>query len=111
MSETAIKRQLLEDGFPVLLAEVEPKANYMKARILWVQTWVPDDEGTWIPDETELLIDGSLKWDGCANLQLGEEGGHLLHFCGRAHARIVDRAIGFLYDLGAELIPGWQGEG
>lgn len=98
------------DGTPALLAEftVAEHGVSLTAEISEVVSW--DMEGT--PREAEVLLQGYLKWDGCADFDLGEIGveAYRLHTCGRRGAKIVGQAVEFFYDLGLEHLKGWQGE-
>jgi len=50
------------------------------------------ETGESIPDK-ERYIEGSIKWDGCANLLFAE--GNYLHLCGifsaKSHSGLIDR--------------------
>ena len=65
-------------------------------------------------DEAHYEMIGTIKWDGCANLTVGEclsdEAQGFLHFCGRDDAHRITRMIDAIYDLAAEHIPHWDGE-
>ena len=58
------------------------------------------------PDE--LMLSGSIKWDGCANVFLGDcaKGDHhvLSHFCERARIENFGKALPLCYDLAKELL-------
>ena len=110
MSEETITRQLVDEkGYPVLVAEIVPGKNSLEAKIHEVEAWNVEEGEPPSVYEKELLLSGCLKWDGCADLDIGEGDSYQLHFCGRANARIVGRALDWLYDLGEELIPDWSG--
>lgn len=61
-------------------------------------------------DAAELLLHGSIKWDGCADFDVGDERDHphRLHACGLDNARRVGRAIDLIYELAAKHIPAWS---
>jgi hypothetical protein len=61
--------------------------------------------------QAAVYLSGSIKWDGCANLQFDEQERCMLHFCGREDARKVGKLIDRLYDLAAELFPKWDAGG
>ncbi len=63
------------------------------------------------PDDAETLIHGTVKWDGCADYEIGDErqGIYRMHACGRRHALAVAEAINHAYDRAAKL-DRWDGE-
>lgn len=63
-------------------------------------------------DDAEWLIAGSVKWDGCADFDIGDERSqaHRLHACGKKSAMRIARAIEFVYDTAAKAIVGWDGD-
>ena len=96
------------DGRPELLAEftVGKTGSSLVAEIHEVVSWSMENA----PLETDLLLSGYLKWDGCANFDLGEGESYQLHTCGRRNAKVIGQAVEFFYDLGMEHLKGWQGE-
>ena len=55
------------------------------------------------------MIEGSIKWDGCSNLNLYPDEECMTHFCGRESATDLGEVLGKMYDLAAEIIPEWDG--
>lgn len=49
-------------------------------------------------DQAECLMRGTIKWDGCMDLMLGDSRGSI-HFCGRHSALIFDRAIRAVFEI------------
>jgi hypothetical protein len=58
--------------------------------------------------EAQVFLKGSIKWDGCANLDCFDDG--YIHLCGRRDAAQIGKLINQLYDLAAKLIPDWNEE-
>lgn len=50
-------------------------------------------------------LSGSIKWDGCSNLQFDEQESCMLHFCSRKGASNVGVLLERLYDLAREAMP------
>lgn len=57
-------------------------------------------------DKAQRFIDGSIKWDGCANFTLEDEP---VHFCGPHDAESFGKILPTIYRLASELIPSWEG--
>lgn len=60
----------------------------------WVSS--PDDSVT-DPFEAEVIVEGSIKWDGCSDLTIGRAG--YVHSCGRQDAGKLGKLIDRLYDI------------
>lgn len=54
-------------------------------------------------EKAEVFLQGSIKWDGCSNLQF-KDGDCLLHFCDKKDAMNVGVLMGRLYDLAHEMV-------
>lgn len=74
-----------EDGKPLF-----HKANYQ-------------DGGDMVESASEAqpYFSGSIKWDGCANVQFDEQESCMLHFCGLKDALKIANMIKAVYDLAA----------
>jgi hypothetical protein len=59
--------------------------------------------------EAEVVLSGSVKWDGCSNWVL-TEGPVQTHFCCKKDATDIGVLLGRLYDLAAKELPSWQGD-
>ena len=74
---------------------------YMSFKVYEVEAWNSEN----IPQEKELYLRGTIKWDGCSNLDIGDH-----HFCGRqgydSHIKIVNA----LWELARTKIKGWNEE-
>jgi hypothetical protein len=57
-------------------------------------------------DNAQKFIDGSIKWDGCANFTIEDEP---IHFCGPDDAESFGKILPTIYRLGSDLIPSWEG--
>lgn len=55
----------------------------------------------------QIMLSGSIKWDGCSNLTIEDEP---LHFCGRSSMEEFTALLLAIYSLAAELIPSYEGE-
>lgn len=53
----------------------------------------------------EAAASGSLKWDGCIDFIMGEDGGYH-HFCDRARIIGFGKVLAKIYDIGNEMMPG-----
>ncbi len=62
-------------------------------------------------DRDEILMEGSIKWDGCINLDIGGRGeSYRNHFCGLYGALIVERAMQAIYALAAQNVARFDAE-
>jgi hypothetical protein len=50
------------------------------------------------------VLTGEIKWDGCAHLYPRE----YVHICSKDDARRWGEMLQRLYDLAAEMMPGWR---
>ncbi len=64
-----------------------------------VSSPTPTDDIT----KAEWFLRGSIKWDGCSNLEFND-GDVMLHFCGKRQAMGVGIVLGRLYDLARKVI-------
>lgn len=55
-------------------------------------------------EQAQRLLHGSIKWDGCSNIEFDQEDG-ALHFCGRRSVVAVGLVLGLLYDLARRVMP------
>jgi hypothetical protein len=58
-------------------------------------------------DKAQKFLDGSIKWDGCVNFSVEDEP---IHFCSRSDAIEFGKILPEIYDMGKELIPGYEGD-
>ena len=59
-------------------------------------------------DKAQVYLSGTVKWDGCSNLDFDINEGCAIHFCGRKDISKVGKLLERLYDLAAQLIPRWD---
>ena len=59
------------------------------------------------PDRAEVFAEGSLKWSGCINFSVGEEG-HYAHACDSEMLHKLFSHVEWVYTLGPK-IPAWEG--
>lgn len=55
-------------------------------------------------DGAEVFAEGSVKWDGCADFTISEEG-VCIHTCTRADMIAIGTLIARVHDVAAELMP------
>jgi hypothetical protein len=60
--------------------------------------------------EAQVFLSGSIKWDGCSNMNFDAQENCMLHFCGRSDAAKVGKLLDRLYDLADEHIPIYDSE-
>jgi hypothetical protein len=59
----------------------------------------------------QVFLSGSIKWDGCSNLQFDAQEHCMLHFCGKKAATDVGVLLGRLYEMAWEMMPGTTDRG
>ncbi len=64
-----------EDGMPQFTIEYNAHENYIEFTVNEVVSWYEEN----VICEEELYLNGSIKWDGCSNINF-EDG---LHLCGK----------------------------
>ncbi len=55
---------------------------------------------TRVLEDAEEYISGSIKWDGCSNIDFGSS----YHFCGKKNAMKMGKLIDYLYDKCAKVL-------
>lgn len=80
-------------GFIVEMNIEEHATNF---RILKINT---EGEGENNQDYygVELVLDGILKWDGCSNLNFGDNG--YIHFCETDDLICMNKSIAFIWEM------------
>lgn len=61
--------------------------------------------GTSDIEKAKVMAEGYIKWDGCAEFEVG---GH--HVCGRQGMRRVSIALDRIYDVAKQHIERWDGD-
>lgn len=85
-----------EEGWPVALVEITKlEDHYADVAGFLVDSHDPD---TLEPIDVDELFTGFIKWDGCANYQLGDG---YFHFCDAERISLVSQAMRAAYDLAA----------
>ena len=92
-----------EYGFINFMIQVEDYVEYsMRFKVFEVTGWKADEYKT--PDEMELYVRGTIKWDGCSHVYFGENDDGYLHLCGKSswddHCKMMEA----LWDLAAKTI-------
>lgn len=61
-------------------------------------------------DEAQVFAHGYIKWDGCADFDVGDNREHSFrhHTCGRRHMALCGRMLDSVYDVAARVIPRWD---
>jgi hypothetical protein len=77
------------------------------------QYFAENERGAILPqpdwEKADRILEGSIKWDGCWNVNFGDEAGYL-HLCGDLDVSALRRALRTLHDLAAKHIPAWNDE-
>ncbi len=60
--------------------------------------------------EAQPYFSGSIKWDGCANVQFDEQENCMLHFCGQKDALKIAGLIQAVYALAAIHVKNYNKE-
>lgn len=55
-------------------------------------------------DEAQRVIEGSIKWDGCSNLNFFPDEKGYVHFCGKNGAVVMGNLLAAMYDEAKELM-------
>ena len=58
-------------------------------------------DGTTDFEEAEFLVRGNIKWDGCCNMNLGDEDGYI-HTCDKYQMTEIGVLLGLVYDFADE---------
>jgi hypothetical protein len=67
-----------------------------------------DGDLTADPDQAEVLVKGTIKWDGCSHNTFGEGNGYL-HACSRAEMVRFGELFNKLFDMAQELMSDSSG--
>lgn len=88
------------DGIPTLNRLISEGANYARNTTL---------RDVWIDSERKInAVRGTIKWDGCCDIEVGNERGYV-HLCGMDAVARLFTLFGVLYHL-ARNIPAWDGD-
>jgi hypothetical protein len=71
----------------------------------YVTGWTSSVETIETIEGAQVYLSGSIKWDGCSNMQFDEQEKAMLHFCGKSNAMNIGTLLERLYDLAAEMMP------
>jgi hypothetical protein len=65
------------------------------------------EDGDLTSDATkaEILVKGTIKWDGCSHNNFGDENGYI-HACSRSEIVRLGEMFNRLFDIAQELMPG-----
>lgn len=58
--------------------------------------------------DTELYLDGFIKWDGCSEISFGN--GLPIHFCGKKHFERHKMVLDAIWDICSKKIKYWNNE-
>lgn len=111
-------RYIAPGEYPEFVVFYTAEPYWMEFVVLNVKGWLGDgglilDDGVDLdhPDGGERIMEGSLKWDGCINLRVGNGEKDLLdHFCGLNSALIIERAFRTIYMLAEKHIAHFDKE-
>lgn len=97
------------NGYPpsnaqVELYRIERWTNDMTPQpLFWKKGSHSNADATWFPDDAEWLVKGTIRYDGCANLDFGyhEKGeeNDYIHLCGPEDAESFGKALKELYEI------------
>lgn len=59
-------------------------------------------------DEAQIYLSGSVKWDGCSNLNFDAQESCMLHFCSLAGVQEMAAMIAKVYEIAKENIKRWD---
>jgi len=68
--------------------------------------WESSEDTTIDFDKAEVYADGSIKWDGCMEIDFGDG----FHACGFKDAMRAGRLIEHVYRIAARELPNWNEE-
>lgn len=76
----------------------------------FVRAGLDSPEPTEDPDEAQVFAVGFIKWDGCANFDLGDDrdDSYRHHTCGRAGMANLGEMLNSVVDVAARVIPKWD---
>jgi hypothetical protein len=97
-----------DQKYPEFVIDYEAKGSYLSFTAYRVSQWDVDG-GRYYPDD-DVFIDGDVKWDGCANFNVGDQSVCMEHTCRRKHMELYSLVLLKAHDLAAENIKGWDGD-
>ena len=106
---------LCADGYTNFLIKILTSGDDLQYRmefeIYEVCSWECDDDNT--PAETELYLEGTIKWDGCSHVWFGEKDENdnrdgYLHLCGKTYWKRHAELMLKVYELAERTITGYD---
>jgi hypothetical protein len=80
---------------------------HMSFKVYEVESWNSEN----IPQERELYLKGTIKWDGCSHIYFGnEDNDGYIHMCGKGCFNKHIEIINALWELARTKIKGWYEE-
>lgn len=108
---------LCDGGYINFLIKIITKGEDLQYRMEFevyeVNSWECDDSNT--PAETELYLEGTIKWDGCSHVWFGEKDENddrdgYLHLCGKTCWQLHADVMMKIYELAENTILGYDVE-
>jgi hypothetical protein len=59
-------------------------------------------------EDAEVFVSGSLRWDGCCNFNFDCQDDCMIHTCEREELLNIGVLLSRIWDLGREVISGWN---
>lgn len=85
----------------------EPNSHWANFKVFQISAWSLDhstryyghfDQELTDTKSADVFMSGSIKWDGCANVQFDEQKKCMLHFCGKKDFAKLGALFDRLYD-------------
>jgi len=71
----------------------------------YLKDYKSSDDITTNINEAQIYASGTLKWDGCMDMQFDEQENVQLHFCSKQDAKGVGILLSSIYEESITLIP------
>lgn len=100
-----------EHGYVLFLIKIKPNTIInMDFEVVEVVSW--EGDGSKLPGNTELYLEGCIKWDGCSHIWFGaKENGRrdgYIHMCGEDAWKNHAAVMLALFELAKKTIPGFK---
>jgi len=105
------------NGYEFVLCWHLVGTTWMDFAAFYVGTWTMENvplilsnepDAPSFDDNEELTVEGFIKWDGCCEYQLGQQG--QIHCCGYEHAIQIGEMIAAAYHKASEDMPGYDAD-
>lgn len=97
------------DGYVRYVVKVTKKESHFADFIVYeISGWDATD-GSYTIDETECVMKGTIKWDGCSHITFGDSDNYM-HLCGKHHWDDFVTMIPQVYEFIKTQIPNYNKE-